>query len=62
MTEANPSSGTATTAGVNLPRIVAEVHEDGTGFLAVEGMRQEIVGDDMDQVGQQITSRIAALA
>ncbi|MCG2802569.1 MAG: chromosome partitioning protein [Cellulomonas sp.] len=62
MTEASPSGGTAATAGGHLPRIVAEVHEDGTGFLAVEGMRQDIVGDDMDQVGQQITTRIAALA
>lgn len=63
MTEVNPGSGTTTTAAAGgMPTVVAEVRADGTGFLAVDGVRQDIVGDGMDAVGQQITQRIAAVA
>lgn len=62
MTEVNPGSGTTTAAAGGMPTVVAEVRADGTGFLAVDGVRQDIVGDGMDAVGQQITQRIAAVA
>jgi len=45
-----------------LPGIVAEVRVDGTGYLTVDGVREDVLGSDMSDVGSQITSRVAALA
>ncbi len=44
------------------PHIVAEVRADGTGYVTIDGLRDDVLGTDMSDVGAQITGRIAALA
>lgn len=63
-TRGAPAQGTAAPEGPPgaLPGIVAEVRADGTGYVAVDGAREDVVGADMSDVGAQITGRIAALA
>ncbi|WP_309134608.1 chromosome partitioning protein [Cellulomonas sp.] len=50
-----------TTTGA-LPHIVAEVREDGTGEISVDGVLERIAAADLAEAGAQMTSRIAALA
>ncbi|MCL2091969.1 MAG: chromosome partitioning protein [Micrococcales bacterium] len=65
-----PTQGAAGTVPAELPRtgpgaapqIVAEVRADGTGYVTVDGLREDVLGADMSDVGSQITGRIAALA
>ncbi|QCB94647.1 MinD/ParA family ATP-binding protein [Cellulomonas shaoxiangyii] len=45
-----------------LPHIVAEVREDGTGEISVDGVLQRIAAADLAEAGAQMTSRIATLA
>jgi MinD-like ATPase involved in chromosome partitioning or flagellar assembly len=61
MSETDARGGTSTTTG-SVPRIAAEVRLDGSGYLMVDGVREEVRGTDMSDVGGQITGRIAALA
>ncbi|MFS0705837.1 hypothetical protein AB6N23_15095, partial [Cellulomonas sp. 179-A 9B4 NHS] len=49
------------TAGA-LPHIVAEVREDGTGEISVDGVLERIAAADLAEAGAQMTARIAALA
>ncbi|MCL2465691.1 MAG: hypothetical protein FWF02_07075 [Micrococcales bacterium] len=44
------------------PGIVAEVRADGTGYVTIDGVREDVVGSDMADVGSQITGRIATHA
>ncbi|GIG40868.1 MinD/ParA family ATP-binding protein [Cellulomonas phragmiteti] len=46
----------------HLPQITAEVREDGTGEITVDGVRETIAMADLAQAGAAITARIAALA
>ncbi|MCL2848540.1 MAG: chromosome partitioning protein [Micrococcales bacterium] len=55
-------AGTTPVEPGKAPGIVAEVRADGTGYLAVDGVRQEVTGRDITDVGAQITARIAELA
>lgn len=45
-----------------LPHIVAEVREDGTGEISVDGVLERIAAADLAEAGAQMTSRIAVLA
>lgn len=56
------SSVTTGTGPVRVPTITAEVRDDGTGELVVDGERHEVVRDDLAQAGAEVTSRVAALA
>ncbi|MCC2313901.1 chromosome partitioning protein [Cellulomonas xiejunii] len=47
---------------VHLPQISAEVREDGTGEISVDGVRESIAMADLAEAGAAITGRIAALA
>ncbi|WP_029290857.1 chromosome partitioning protein [Cellulomonas sp. HZM] len=48
--------------GVRLPEIEAEVREDGTGRLTVDGRVEQIRRDTLAEAGAAITTRIAELA
>ncbi|MDR3068569.1 MAG: chromosome partitioning protein [Cellulomonas sp.] len=58
---ARPAEPPPTAPGA-APLIVAEVRADGTGYVTVDGVREEVLGTDMSDAGAQITGRIAALA
>ena len=47
---------------LRLPQITAEVREDGTGEISVDGVRETIAMADLAQAGAAVTGRIAALA
>jgi len=49
-------------APVRLPQITAEVREDGTGEVTVDGVRETIALADLAEAGAAITARIAAIA
>ncbi|MBD7917374.1 chromosome partitioning protein [Cellulomonas sp. Sa3CUA2] len=49
-------------APVHLPQISAEVREDGTGEISVDGVREMIAMADLAEAGAAITGRIAAIA
>jgi MinD-like ATPase involved in chromosome partitioning or flagellar assembly len=49
-------------APVHLPQISAEVRDDGTGEISVDGVRESIAMADLAEAGAAITGRIAALA
>ncbi len=49
-------------APARLPQISAEVREDGTGEISVDGVRETIAMADLAEAGAAITSRIAAIA
>lgn len=49
-------------AAVQLPQITAEVREDGTGEITVDGVRETVATADLAEAGAAITARIAALA
>lgn len=49
-------------APVHLPQISAEVREDGTGEISVDGVRETIAMADLAEAGAAITGRIAAIA
>jgi len=64
-----PSTTTGTVAAVDgvdgavrLPQIVAEVRDDGTGEISVDGVRETIAMADLAEAGAAITGRIAAIA
>ena len=64
-----PGTTTGTVAAVDgadavasLPQIQAEVREDGTGEISVDGVREQIAMADLAEAGAAITARIAALA
>ncbi|MBO3089920.1 chromosome partitioning protein [Cellulomonas dongxiuzhuiae] len=46
----------------HLPQISAEVREDGTGEISVDGVRETIAMADLAEAGAAITGRIAAIA
>lgn len=50
-----------TTTGA-LPHIVAEVREDGTGEISVDGVLERIAAADLAEAGARMTARIASLA
>ncbi len=56
------SSVTTGTGPARVPTITAEVRDDGTGELVVDGERHQVVRDDLAQAGAEVTSRVAALA
>ncbi|MCL2455793.1 MAG: chromosome partitioning protein [Micrococcales bacterium] len=62
MTESDTRTATPHAGMPVLPGIVAEVRANGTGYLTVDGVSQDLVGTDMSDVGAQITGRIAVLA
>jgi len=45
-----------------LPEIVAEVREDGTGEISVDGRIERVQRDNLQEAGAAITTRIAELA
>lgn len=49
-------------AGAQLPVITAEVREDGTGEVTVDGVRETVATADLAEAGAAVTARIAALA
>lgn len=49
-------------APVHLPLITAEVREDGTGEITVDGVRETVATADLAAAGAAITARIAAIA
>lgn len=51
-----------TGAPVQLPHITAEVREDGTGEVTVDGVRETIATTDLAAAGAAVTGRIAAVA
>ncbi|WP_087510490.1 chromosome partitioning protein [Cellulomonas iranensis] len=51
-----------TDAAGRLPQIRAEVREDGTGEISVDGVREQVATADLAEAGAAITARIAALA
>lgn len=55
-------AGDAADAATRVPQISAEVREDGTGEITVDGVRETIAMADLAEAGAAVTSRIAALA
>ncbi|ADG73499.1 ATPase involved in chromosome partitioning [Cellulomonas flavigena DSM 20109] len=53
---------TGTDVPVHLPVITAEVREDGTGEVTVDGVRETVATPDLAAAGAAVTARIAALA
>ena len=45
-----------------LPQITAEVREDGTGEISVDGVRERVAMADLAEAGAAVTARIAAIA
>ena len=56
------TTGTGPASTGRVPTITAEVREDGTGELVVDGDRREVARDDLAQAGAEVTSQVAALA
>ncbi|GAA4626991.1 MinD/ParA family ATP-binding protein [Cellulomonas oligotrophica] len=56
------AAGTGTDGADQLPRITAEVREDGTGQISVDGVVQKIAARDLAEAGATMTARIAAIA
>lgn len=57
------TDGSSLTTGTGrVPTITAEVRDDGTGELVVDGDRRPVARDDLAQVGAEVTSQVAALA
>ena len=46
----------------HVPRITAEVRDDGTGELLVDGVLDTIARADLAEAGAEVTARVAALA
>lgn len=56
-------SGEAGSGGsTRVPTITAEVRDDGTGELRVDGSLETIARSDLAEAGAEVTSRVAALA
>ncbi|BDO43532.1 chromosome partitioning protein [Cellulomonas sp. NTE-D12] len=51
-----------TTSTGRVPTITAEVRDDGTGELVVDGDRRPVAREDLAQAGAEVTSQVAALA
>ncbi len=60
MTDGSGGSGTGGPAHV--PTITAEVRDDGTGELRVDGALETIARADLAEAGAEVTTRVAALA
>ncbi|MBT0993244.1 chromosome partitioning protein [Cellulomonas sp. DKR-3] len=56
------SEGDGTTTAARLPQVTAEVHDDGTGQISVDGVVERIRMASLQEAGAAITERIAALA
>src|SRR6187401_246151 len=59
-TDASEASSTTTTARV--PDIRAEVREDGTGEISIDGVVERVRMANLAEAGAAITTRIAELA
>ncbi|OJV80784.1 MAG: chromosome partitioning protein [Cellulomonas sp. 73-92] len=60
MTDGSGEAGSGGPARV--PTITAEVRDDGTGELRVDGSLETIARSDLAEAGAEVTSRVAALA
>jgi MinD-like ATPase involved in chromosome partitioning or flagellar assembly len=56
------SEGDGSTTAARLPQVTAEVHDDGTGQISVDGVVERIRMASLQEAGAAITERIAALA
>lgn len=56
------SEGDGTTTAARLPQVTAEVHDDGTGQISVDGVVERIRMASLQEAGAAITERIASLA
>lgn len=60
MTDGNGEAGSG--GPDRVPTITAEVRDDGTGELRVDGSLETIARSDLAEAGAEVTSRVAALA
>lgn len=56
------SGGAGSGGPARVPTITAEVRDDGTGELRVDGSLETIARSDLAEAGAEVTSRVAALA
>ena len=56
------SAETGSIPSVHVPTITAEVRDDGTGELVVDGVLETIARADLAEAGAEVTARVAALA
>ena len=56
------SAETGSIPSVHVPTITAEVRDDGTGELVVDGVLETIARTDLAEAGAEVTARVAALA
>lgn len=61
MTDVSAEAGSIVPPG-HVPTITAEVRDDGTGELLVDGVRDTIARADLAEAGAEVTARVAALA
>lgn len=45
-----------------MPQLAAEVRPDGTGYLTVDGRREDLNADDLASVGAQVMTRVGEIA
>ncbi|CAM5788474.1 MinD/ParA family ATP-binding protein [Cellulomonas persica] len=56
------SDGDSTTRTARLPQVTAEVRDDGTGQISIDGVIERIRMANLQEAGAAITERIAAIA